>query len=428
MEPPDQHRTLPVAQQGQIFYLFALLLVVMLGVGALALDVGIAYHQRQQMQNMATNAALAGAYELYPHVLGTPLTAQEDAQVYDTMRDVLTGSGLTLVTPSPPPSNACTGPAPYPPNQVYMIAQYTNNLGTPLPTPYVGSGSPVPADAAGVRVDTLGGCSPSFLARVLGRQNFAVSANAMAGSYLASGGAGAPTDTPVSVIGTIPALAMVTSTDTPLPTLTTTPTPIPSAYQVSEADVMIYGSPPGVTLYGKNAPDYPAGDLVTVFANAGNWAADQYANQYEAQHGIPGTPVAVQVHDSSLDGCYSQNQTTYAIGDILSFNHNINRGGVGNCDKNVLKNLSAGSQITIPVVDYIQKNTDACNQNGGYCEQVRAIVTVTVQSVDWPHIITGYITAVISDPDGLVQVAPPTATPTVTETPTPTNTQPPPNP
>src|SRR5438477_503620 len=61
----DQMRRAPREQGGQVVILFALAAVVILGVVALAVDVGMAYHQRQQYQNLASNAAVAGSYEVY---------------------------------------------------------------------------------------------------------------------------------------------------------------------------------------------------------------------------------------------------------------------------------------------------------------------------------------------------------------------------
>ena len=52
------------SDSGQALIWFALSLVVLLGIAALAIDVGRLYGERRRMQNAADAAALAGAHEL----------------------------------------------------------------------------------------------------------------------------------------------------------------------------------------------------------------------------------------------------------------------------------------------------------------------------------------------------------------------------
>ncbi len=49
---------------GQVLVMFALLIVVLIGIVALSIDLGITYSQRRAMQNAADAAALGGAYQL----------------------------------------------------------------------------------------------------------------------------------------------------------------------------------------------------------------------------------------------------------------------------------------------------------------------------------------------------------------------------
>lgn len=444
-------------QDGQILVLFALLIVAILGFGALAVDVGMAYHQRQQQQNMAVNASLAGSYEVFGYLVnGTPTAttpaaaaATADARVLQSMRDVLASAGMS-VQAIPANGDACA--AHFTANQVFLDAIYIDQYGTPVPTVTsssiprsVGSGAFDPT-ARGVKVLRLGGCAPAFLAPVLGRQTFSVVASAQNGLLqpIVGNSTGA-TDTPIpTVAGVIPALASLTVSPTDLPTYTTTPTPTNTAtstktvtptpistrtavptttpvpptatptvdtttqYAVSLADVVVYGNIPGPMLYGPGSTGFAPGDLVTVFGNGGQWASDQYATQAQA---LSGTPGGISVHDASMEGCYNQTQGAYSIGSLLDFNH----GGVGHCTL-----PTSTGFITIPVVNEIYKNGGQCPNNGGYCEQVIAFVTVNVTSIT-NQVITGYIVSVVADPYGVVQVAPPT-TPTPTVTPVPAMT------
>ena len=51
-------------ERGQILPLAALMLVVLLGIGAFAIDIGYAYYAKRQLQSAADAAALAGAQDL----------------------------------------------------------------------------------------------------------------------------------------------------------------------------------------------------------------------------------------------------------------------------------------------------------------------------------------------------------------------------
>src|SRR3989304_6288142 len=62
-------------EKGQTLIMFVLLLAVLLGFVALAVDIGLYLHERRQLQNSADAAALAGV----PYLPDSPGTAQSTA-------------------------------------------------------------------------------------------------------------------------------------------------------------------------------------------------------------------------------------------------------------------------------------------------------------------------------------------------------------
>ncbi len=72
------------ANEGQALIQVALLMVVLLAFVALALDLGMAYARRRQMQNAADAGALAGAWEL---CFGNPAAARTKAEQAATQRN-----------------------------------------------------------------------------------------------------------------------------------------------------------------------------------------------------------------------------------------------------------------------------------------------------------------------------------------------------
>ena len=82
------------SDSGQTLIWFALSLVVLLGIAALAIDVGRLYGERRRMQNAADAAALAGAHELCQ---GRP-----DADAIAMANDyAIARNGAQWATPSP---------------------------------------------------------------------------------------------------------------------------------------------------------------------------------------------------------------------------------------------------------------------------------------------------------------------------------------
>jgi hypothetical protein len=421
------HHSAPAgAQSGQILVLFALALVIVTGIAALAVDLGLAYHQRQQQQNTAVSAAQAGAYDLYGYSrFGTPTpggSITADQQVFSAMRDIVESSGLTVMNKKlvsgiyvyqTPVADPCS--AGYNPSQVYLQAQYLNAQRTPIAGQLVGSTSSLGPNARGVKVLGLGGCSPGFFARVLGRKSFIVSADALS----------APALTP-STAGSVPTIAnsgvpLATPTNTIPPTLTATatsaiPTATPTADTVQTFDIapfFVYAPPTPGWLYGQNGPGYTGagtGDVVTLVENG--WTDDQYASPSAAKSGSPNPGISSIVHDQSMKGCLNTDQTTVNVGLGLDFNH----GGLGNCGQIPNK----GETVTIPLVYEIHKNDGSCSSNGGYCEVVTAIVQVYIPSDTSKQLVQGIIVGVVYDPYHIVVLPPtPTLTPTVTATPSP---------
>jgi Flp pilus assembly protein TadG len=94
-------------QQGQVLIITALGMVVLLGVAALAIDVGVATAQKRSAQAAADAAALAGAVDL-PGVTQSNSQAASDAT--ETANKNLAKSGITnaTVTVSSPPATSST--------------------------------------------------------------------------------------------------------------------------------------------------------------------------------------------------------------------------------------------------------------------------------------------------------------------------------
>jgi Flp pilus assembly protein TadG len=68
-------------QEGQVLYLFAAVMVVVLGMAALSIDIGFALHAQRELQASTDAAATAGALDL-PCLTGTPCTPVADALSY----------------------------------------------------------------------------------------------------------------------------------------------------------------------------------------------------------------------------------------------------------------------------------------------------------------------------------------------------------
>ncbi|MGH9562703.1 MAG: pilus assembly protein TadG-related protein, partial [Terracidiphilus sp.] len=107
-------------ESGQIIYLATIVLVVLLGFSALAVDIGMLYSTKRRMQTAADAAAIAGA------------TALRDGQDYTKAAgDTTSFNGFTnsqndvAVTVSEP-----TLPAPYPSGVTYVEVDITQSVPT----------------------------------------------------------------------------------------------------------------------------------------------------------------------------------------------------------------------------------------------------------------------------------------------------------
>ena len=441
---------------GQAVVIVALLMVVLSGALALAVDVGLTTARHTSLQDAADNAAHAGAYTLYGgHVGAAPITVT-NAAVWQTLVDTLTNGNV-------PVKNASTGNAAVPVgfdpcsaggytgSMVALRAQYLDASNTPITTtlgaPNPSDTATAPATAWGVRL-AVGTCQAAAFGAVIGHSVYTQWVDAQAGNA-AQGPTPTATTTPTSTAtGTATPPPTVTATGTATPPPTTTPTatatgtpiatatstPIATATSTptaASADFVFYAPSSGTSdpvIYAVNSQGYPAGDTITLFGNGGAWASDQYTTQAQ---GLAGTPGGVSVHDSSFEGCLDPSDPAVTIGGYAAFNH----GGVGHC----ASAPTVGQTYAIPIIDQAYKNEDPpCGPTGGYCVHVIGIALVRITTSSIPGLVQGVVVGLPgpgSDPQGVVAlpVAPtptptprptntPTATPTQTATPVPTNT------
>lgn len=82
------------SENGQTLVQVTLMLVVLLGFVALAIDVGLIYAERRHMQNAADAGALAGARELC--LTGNPTTAENIARAYATTQNGAAAVDVTI--------------------------------------------------------------------------------------------------------------------------------------------------------------------------------------------------------------------------------------------------------------------------------------------------------------------------------------------
>jgi hypothetical protein len=97
-------------ERGQVLPLFALVLVVLFGTAALAVDVGSWRYQQRLAQSAADSAAIAGAGELaFPAAADIVAAAQADASANGFSDDG--GANVTVTVNSPPAAGPYTGNA-----------------------------------------------------------------------------------------------------------------------------------------------------------------------------------------------------------------------------------------------------------------------------------------------------------------------------
>lgn len=426
------------AQQGQTIVVVAIAMVILVGILGLAIDVGHAYRERQQAQNMADSAAVAGAFEANGIANPAVLTPQptltgplKDARVVTAMKAIVNQDGYTVqnlsgTTLATPPADACA--AGYSPSQVYLTAEYLDSQSTPIPntspTPgplQVGSGS-YSDSARGVRVMSLGGCIPAYFAPILNVKHFYSLASSRAGQQIAS-----------------------TQVPTPSPTLTPT---APSTQPIGIAPFLILGQPDpnGTAVHSTPARDswspyapymlfsagsdaalaasshVPGGNLVRLVGNASTWAGAQYGN---GNDGITNNPVGASLHDASMEGCLQATLLTGYTGENISA---YTAGGLGG--GSVLHCAPfppVGSVVTIPVTSQACKGstsitsgstptptataTTGCG-SGGYDYVIQAFVNIRITVSNLPNDLQGYIAGVVYDYYHIIDPALPTPTAT----------------
>ena len=152
-------------EEGQAIVLVALAMVAMLGMLALAVDGGVAYAMRRQMQNASDSASLGGAQVLLNR-LGDLSAATEQA--------VLLAVHANAEQNGVADSNAIPGDGINDNIQAFFVNQNDTPLGGPL-----GSNGFVPAAARGVQVGASGSFV-SFFAGLAGHDSLGVGATAAA--------------------------------------------------------------------------------------------------------------------------------------------------------------------------------------------------------------------------------------------------------
>lgn len=410
------------ARAGQTIILVALLMVVLCGAGALAVDVGVTAQKDHFAQDAAANAANAGAHFLYGHQLRNDVTTKKYADVWNTLVDTLAANGLTVQSSSPSSVDPCS--AGYAANQVALNVQLLDALNATSAWPG-NLNTSLPSTAWGVRV-SLRTCQQAAFGGVLGHPRYTISVDASAGRPAVNPTPtpnGIPTDTPTST-----PTSTATNTPTSTPTATNTPTVTPTpcsgaacAGVFSVAPFVVYAPTtynPAHVLYAVGSSGRPSGDVVTLFGNGGGWQNNQYTTPSQGQSGTVGS---ASVHDDSFEGCLDPSNPTVTVNGLAAFNH----GGVGHCGSAP----APGSIVTIPIIDQAYKNEAPCTSMGGYCVHVVGVIRVQISTDPSKDSVPGVIQATVlgtngpgSDPYNVVD--PPVATPTPTSTPTstPTNT------
>jgi len=241
MARTDFHRGHGRGRPGQAIVLVALALVVLCGMAAVGVDVGMATSKQHLLRNAASNAALDARQLLADHESAATTT---NTMVWNSLTASLVNAGLTVrnATGAGAPTDACA--AGYSGSQVALTAFYLNGQNTPITDPTTGSPititatTPVtvPDGAAGVQVG-LGACQLAAFGGVIGHPRYTIAVNSLAGqpSIAATNTPGPtdtayPTDTPtITPTTTTTAVPSNTATAVPTTTATTGPTTTPTA-------------------------------------------------------------------------------------------------------------------------------------------------------------------------------------------------------
>ncbi|MBI5441580.1 MAG: hypothetical protein HY900_10275 [Deltaproteobacteria bacterium] len=164
-------QTRPEKEKGAIAVLVGVMLIMLLGFGALALDIGYMMVTRNELQNTADGAALGAARRLGRIYQGLSYDAQ---QSYSAAGDL---PAIISVAQDVGEANAAAGRAVTVLDSDVVLGRWSKNSDPPF--------TPTNAQPDAVRVvtrrdATANGPATTFLARVLGIQSFSANAEAVA--------------------------------------------------------------------------------------------------------------------------------------------------------------------------------------------------------------------------------------------------------
>ncbi len=288
MTHEDRERGRGRGRPGQAIVLMALALVVLCGMAAVGVDVGLATSKQHLLRNAASNAALDARQLLADHDSAVTTT---NTMVWNSLTTSLANAGLSVrnTTGAAAPSDACA--AGYSGNQVALTALYLNARNAPITDTTTGSpititaSTPVtvPDGAAGIQVG-LGACQAAAFGGVIGHPRYTITVNPLAGqpSVAATNTPGPtetayPTDTPTITPSATPATPSPTptSTLTGTPPPTNTPTSMPCAFTSSVPPV-----PSKNGLYIVFTPDATGDITATWSATAQSSSGSGYVGLY----------------------------------------------------------------------------------------------------------------------------------------------------
>ena len=389
-----------IKPRGQAYALVALGMVVLCGVLALAVDVGVTNADYQSLRHAADNAADAGAFTLYGKQIGT--NSATDTNVWSAMASRLTAAGYTVknAVGSAVPNDPCT--AGYVTDQIAMTATYLSATNMAITTtgtaPWtVGSGS-IPPGALGVRLK-LGMCQLPGFGAVLGHPFYTIWVQASAGRPVMG-----PTATPgPTLTPTATSSPTASPTSTPLPsntpTATSTNTATSTATPVTYMPFAASAAPIGDCSSSNHVPAAAGGDT-ELFYCPGSYSIGSSVTVYANGKG-QGNDYG---HDSSFKGY---------IGGIYPLNtlQSTHTGGGNN------EPSSCPDPMSVPIISGVHHS----GSSEYFVVLETIVIHVTGENCGNPT--TGTILSVY-DPYGfgVVSAPAPTATPTATATSPPTST------
>src|ERR687883_564215 len=173
------------ARRGQAMVFVALTMVVLCGMAAVSVDVGMVTSKQHLLRNAASTATLDARQLFADHA--SPITTT-NGMVWNSITASLADAGLSVgnATGANAPADPCA--AGYTGNQVALTAIYLNAQNVPI-TDTTGSPititasfpmSSVPDGAAGVQIG-LGACQPAAFGGVIGHPRYTIVVNARAG-------------------------------------------------------------------------------------------------------------------------------------------------------------------------------------------------------------------------------------------------------